>query len=305
MKARAPGKVVLSGAYSVLEGAAAIVSAVDCYVIADTSRTSDFVTEEVRAASLSRVPWFDASALRAQNRKLGLGSSAAILVASLAADQLDRTSNLDDETLADCVLPLALKAHARVQPLGSGIDVVVCCRGGTRIVQKAGDVITQTRIQLPPTLCIEIWTAPNSCSTHDMLRTLNEYRSGHSKQYSRRIAEQSLASQRAASAAEFGDAKSFVSALAAQRFALEALGRDARLNIVTGEVSALADMAAEESAAVLPAGAGGGDIAIFVGLRPPSVRLRTLMLSQNHIAIGVSLGARGVHGVGPECYQAP
>ena len=305
MKARAPGKVVLSGAYSVLEGAAAIVSAVDRYVIADTSRASDFVTEEVRAASLSSVPWFDASDLRTQNRKLGIGSSAAILVASLAADQLDRTSNLDDEALAERVLPLALEAHARAQPLGSGIDVVACCRGGTQIVQKTRAGITQTRVQLPSTLCIEIWAAPNSCSTHDMLRILSEYRSGHSKQYSRRMAEQSLASQRAASAAQLGDAKSLVSALAAQRFALEALGRDARLNIVTSEVSALADMAAEESAAVLPAGAGGGDIAIFVGLEPPSARLRTLMFSQNHTAIGVSLGARGVHGVGAECYQAP
>ncbi len=35
MRARAPGKVVLSGAYSVLRGAPAIVTAVDRYVEAD------------------------------------------------------------------------------------------------------------------------------------------------------------------------------------------------------------------------------------------------------------------------------
>ena len=33
--ARAPGKVVLSGAYAVLEGAPALVAAVDRYVVAD------------------------------------------------------------------------------------------------------------------------------------------------------------------------------------------------------------------------------------------------------------------------------
>ena len=40
-RARAPGKVVLSGAYAVLAGAPAIVSAVSRYVTADTSRPAD------------------------------------------------------------------------------------------------------------------------------------------------------------------------------------------------------------------------------------------------------------------------
>src|SRR5690606_12116062 len=37
MKTKAPGKVVLSGAYAVLEGAPCIVTAVDRYVYADSS----------------------------------------------------------------------------------------------------------------------------------------------------------------------------------------------------------------------------------------------------------------------------
>ncbi len=305
VKARAPGKVVLSGAYAVLDGAPALVSAVDRYVIADARRPAQFITEEVRAAALWHVPWFDAGDLRTQDRKLGLGSSAAILVASLAADQLHRSGPLDDETLVERVLPLALNAHALVQPLGSGIDVVASCYGGTQIVQKIGDALIHDRVQLPANLYIEVWAAPNSCRTHEMLSALVEYRREHPRQYSELISQPSLASEQAATAARFGDAKSFVTALAAQRFVLQALGQDTRLNIVTSEVSALADLAAEESAAVLPAGAGGGDIAIFAGLQPPSGRLRTLMASQNHDSIGVSLGARGVHGVGAECYQDP
>ena len=46
MIARAPGKIVLSGAYSVLEGAPSIVAAVDRFVIADASREATFETEE-------------------------------------------------------------------------------------------------------------------------------------------------------------------------------------------------------------------------------------------------------------------
>src|SRR6185437_2901148 len=87
--ARAPGKLVLSGAYAVLEGAPCLVAAVDRYAVADASRPATFVTDEVRCAvaagALARPPWFDASALRESapdgtSRKLGLGSSAAILV---------------------------------------------------------------------------------------------------------------------------------------------------------------------------------------------------------------------------------
>ena len=78
MIARAPGKLVLSGAYVVLDGAPAIVAAVDRYAVADTSRAPDFVSDELRAAFGSeQPPHVDVSALRADGRKLGLGSSAA------------------------------------------------------------------------------------------------------------------------------------------------------------------------------------------------------------------------------------
>jgi len=301
VKAKAPGKVVVSGAYAVLDGAPAIVSAVSRYALADASRTATFVTEEVKAAGLSPAPWFNAAELRAGDRKLGLGSSAAILVASLAAVQLAQQVYMDDESLAAAVLPRALEAHAAAQPLGSGIDICASCMGGTLIVTRKGDSVEHHSITFPPELFIEIWAAPNSCNTHDMLLRVRDYRRTHDDRYGRRMSEQSLASERAALAARVGDARSFISALRAQRFALEALGRDAGLVIVTPEVSELDELAANESATVLPAGAGGGDIALFAGLRPPSDRLRIAMASLNHAAIDVNYGVRGVHRVGGEC----
>ncbi|HET9957635.1 MAG TPA: hypothetical protein VFQ61_24225, partial [Polyangiaceae bacterium] len=116
MKARAPGKLVLSGAYAVLEGAPAIVAAADRYVVADSSRPAGFITPEVRAA-LPSGPWpaFDASPLREGDRKLGLGSSAAILVASLAALELERDPELAAAELAERVFRPALVAHREAQ----------------------------------------------------------------------------------------------------------------------------------------------------------------------------------------------
>ena len=50
-RARAPGKLVLSGAYAVLSGAPALVAAVDRYVVADSARPTLFDAPEVRAAN--------------------------------------------------------------------------------------------------------------------------------------------------------------------------------------------------------------------------------------------------------------
>jgi len=117
MIARAPGKVVLSGAYAVLEGAPALVAAIDRYAVADTGREATRVTPEVREAlarrSDGKAPWFDASELRDDSgeRKLGLGSSAAILVASLGALELAVCAEARDDELALRVMPAALAAH--------------------------------------------------------------------------------------------------------------------------------------------------------------------------------------------------
>src|SRR5262245_13182412 len=122
MKASAPGKLVLSGAYSVLEGAPAIVTAVDRYVHCDSRVPAALVTPEVRAAlHAGAAPSFDASELRAGDRKLGLGSSAAILVASLAA--ADEREFASERALRESIWEPALTAHRSAQGGGSGIDV--------------------------------------------------------------------------------------------------------------------------------------------------------------------------------------
>lgn len=301
MIARAPGKLVISGAYSVLEGSPAVVTAVDRYVVADSARVADWLTPEVTAARLRSKPWFDASALRAEDRKIGLGSSAAILVASLASDELASRAFATDRELAEAIVQRALDAHAAVQPLGSGIDVVSSCFGGTLIVTRRASTPVHVPVALPSDLHFEVWSAPHAQSTHDMLARLREFQRSQPDVYCQRLAEQAAASEQAADALRGRDSATFVAALARQCRALDALGRDAGMCIVTNELQHLAEAAAEESAAVLPAGAGGGDVAFFAAVRPPSERLRNLLTRMHHEPLPLSLAARGVHAVGKRC----
>lgn len=50
MSSHAPGKLLLSGAYAVLRGAPAVVTAVQRYAIADGKTPGQLVTPEVQAA---------------------------------------------------------------------------------------------------------------------------------------------------------------------------------------------------------------------------------------------------------------
>ncbi len=294
MIARAPGKLVLSGAYAVLDGAPAIVSAVDRYALADSSRPAERITPEVEAAIGARpAPWFDASALREGGEKLGLGSSAAILVASLAAIALEAHGPLDHDALCDAVLAPALAAHAQAQGGGSGIDVAASCRGGTLVAQRA-DGLQLRAVALPAALHVEVWTAGQPASTAELL---GRVRALDAARYQALSTPQRHASEHAVQALDEGDAALFVTALALQCAALANLGDAAGAPIVTAEVRRLAEQAVRERGAVLPSGAGGGDVTLFVGVAPPSAALSALARELGHHRLDLSLGARGVHAV--------
>jgi phosphomevalonate kinase len=305
VKARAPGKLVLSGAYAVLEGAPAVVSAVDRFVEADTSRPAERVTPEVQAALAGEAaPYFDASALREGDRKLGLGSSAAILVASLAAMTLARRGEtaggavpFSDRELESAVFLPALAAHARAQGGGSGIDVAAAARGGTLIYTRGAGVPELRSVALPAGLQIETWWSGEAAVTASLVGLVRALAARDAVRYAALLGAQAAASHAAERALTAGDASGFISALRAQGSALRALGEAAGANIVTASAAALAAEAEQDGGAALPSGAGGGDVLIFVGLSPSSPRFRELAARHSHGLVPLALGARGVHAV--------
>jgi phosphomevalonate kinase len=315
MIARAPGKLVLSGAYAVLEGAPALVAAIDRYAVADASRPALRITPEVREALFRRgalsadatdsvdgrvaartaAPWFDATALRDEvgGRKLGLGSSAAILVASLAALELAIDPDSSDDELARRVLPSALAAHRAAQGGGSGIDVAASALGGVLRFERPNlhEDPRVERVTLPEPLFIQVWSSRDSASTADMIARvarLHESRPGDHRRL------MGLLSGAARAAATASDGVSFLEACGEQLALLTELGDLAQAPIVTPEMRAFGKRLAER-ALVLPSGAGGGDIVLCIGTEPLGIEIETAGTELGFVPLSVSLGARGVH----------
>jgi phosphomevalonate kinase len=298
-RARAPGKIVISGAYAVLAGAPAIVSAVSRYVTADTSRPATFITDEVRAALApgEQAPWFDASELREDDRKLGLGSSAAILVASLFALEQAREPAAQPGPLLARVNARALQAHRQAQGGGSGVDVAASTFGGTFTYRLAPHGAHIQAVELPAHMTVELWTCPTSAATRELLAAVAQLAKHSPEKYARWMGSQILAAHDAALGAARQDAREFIAALRAQSRALSGLGDAAQVPIVTPELAELAPRAEEEGGVLLPAGAGGGDIALFVGNGPSSRDLRAALENHAHRRLDTDLSAPGVSAI--------
>ena len=295
MRTVAPGKLVLSGAYAVLEGAPAIVTAVDRYVIADSSREAEFLTPEVQCAIGERkAPAFDASSLRADGRKLGIGSSAAILVASMAALLMDDEPEIDGTNLAERIFPNAIVAHRRAQGGGSGVDVAASAYGGTIACVMRGELLEVRAHKLANGLVVDSYSAGQAASTAGMLKAVRAFAASEPGAYAAIMGALKEFANDAVLASTTGD---FVRALRGQAIGLAALGDGAGVPIVPREVRDVADAAIGDGVVVMPSGAGGGDVVVSVGEREACDRWSGALGSAGLKGLGLGIGARGVHGI--------
>jgi phosphomevalonate kinase len=286
---------VLSGAYAVLDGAPALVAAVDRFAYADSAREPELVTPEVRAALCGeRAPWFDAAELRDGAQKLGLGSSAAVLVASLAALELDREPELTADALARRVFPRALAAHARAQGGGSGIDVAASAFGGVLTASRANGELVVRKVGLPAGVIVRVLALGRPASTPELIGRVRALRERDPAGYDACMGVQAAAAERALAAVESGDGAALVAALAAQTRALADLGSRAGAAIVTPELEALQPVAAAHGAALLPSGAGGGDVALWVAALRSGAPARDAPELPSITPLSLALGADGV-----------
>jgi phosphomevalonate kinase len=262
VKVRAPGKLMLTGSYVVLEGAPAIVSAVDRFAVADDATIDPAPSAEI-AAAMTRAPRVDTSALYDDGKKLGLGSSAAALVAALGCEAAVAGDDLADLAVRRALFERARAAHAAVQGGGSGVDLAASVYGGTIVYTVDGSARPVT---LPRALVVEAWSAGRPARTSDMRARVDAFAARAPAEHRAIFTDLAAAAQGAVRAVEADDAAAFVRECRFAHGALAALARGADAPIIPEDAHALDGLAERASSVFLPSGAGGGDVFVRLSL---------------------------------------
>jgi phosphomevalonate kinase len=297
MRAFAPGKLVLTGAYAVLEGAPSIAVAVSRGAFADTARAGASPTPELSAALGvgCAAPHVDASAMftpaAGSTRKLGLGASAAILVASLAARDADAGADLADPRYREALFTKAREAHARAQGGGSGVDVATSVHGGA-VRYVMGE--PPRSVMLPAGLTISVFACGTSARTSDLRAQVDRLAHSDAPLHRACMGELVAIANDAARAVQAGNAAGLVDSLRRTARGLDRLGAAAQVAIVPPGFDALEALAAREEASFSVSGAGGGDVAVYVGLASPSARFTERAQALGVVSLSLSLDQKGV-----------
>jgi phosphomevalonate kinase len=300
--ASAPGKALLCGEYAVLEGAPAIVAAVDRRVRVSWTDDAAAMPEVEATLALAKARCgqvhgsleVDTSALRRGTHKLGLGSSAAAAAATAGAVFATYGGRLEDPEVAQRVLDCALEGHASIAPQGSGVDVAASSFGGFLRFERDLAVEVE-RIAAPSELCIElIWTG-HAARTSELVAKVFELRRRAPEQYQQRMARLSGVASDFAEAFERGSATDVIRAAGAYGAAMAELGEAADAPIVDARLERARALADRFSGSAKPCGAGGGDVAIAFFVDSDRAQAFKLACEDEGLhPIEVSWGAPGV-----------
>lgn len=290
MKVFAPGKLVLTGAYAVLEGAPAISLAVSRGAVVDPARTALDATPEVAAAlgEGTLAPHADASAMFVGTRKLGLGASAAILVASLGATE---HGDLATDAVRERILERAKAAHAKAQSGGSGVDVATSVYGGVIRYRMGAPVVP---VKLPPGLVVSVFACGTSARTTELRAQIDALATTNSALHRQCLGDLVAIAHEAADAVDAGSAERLVVSLRKTARALDRLGVAAGVPIVPPGFEELEAIAEGDGASFTVSGAGGGDVAIHLGPREPSALFLDRAHAHGLFALPLTLDATGV-----------
>lgn len=257
----APGKVVLAGEWGVLAGGDALVMAVDRYATVHGTKARADDDWERRCFEIARecaglddgpegLPLVDTTALRAGDAPLGLGSSAAFVVALTGSAFCAAGHDLENPDTREEILATALRAH-RLRGGGSGVDVAAAVFGGIlRYRVPPGDAPQIQQRTLAPNVTPFVVRGTDAVSTADALRI-------------------GIDDELLAEAAQVGGAlcdalESDADIVPRVRDADEVLGRIASLTGTSDRAALeLARTIAENfGGAAKPSGAGGGDLVL-------------------------------------------
>ncbi len=269
--ASAPGKVILSGEYAVLDGAPAISMAVNRRAVVTLASAGDdnaavrslglagqldsgLFDCVVRASNFSRSNDYsfvlDTSAFvdAESGTKLGIGSSAAVTVALVKAI----VSLVGDNSDVDEIAAIAHRDFQ--QGVGSGVDIATSVAGG--FLEFRLQETSITKLAWPTGLKFALLWSGVAASTRSRVDRLEASDTRPSRA---RLSEEASA---IAHSWASGDADVIIAACRRYNDALMAFSVDHKLGIFEAGHDALAQDALANGLAYKPCGAGGGDVGI-------------------------------------------
>ncbi len=302
--ATAPGKALLCGEYAVLDGAPAIVAAVDRRLSVSWSERSAQMPPEVAATlrfaqdevgALPRSLTVDVSNLQRDRVKLGLGSSAAAAVATAGACFATHGRQLADPETLRRVFSIALRGHASVAPQGSGVDVAASTFGGFLLCVRTTEGVDTRSLEQPSDLLIRlVWTG-HAARTSELVGKVQALRRADPAEHRACMNRLSELSRRFVRAFEEGDGTEVIAAAGSYANAMDLLGAAAGAPIVDERLRRAGALATQFSGSAKPCGAGGGDVAIAFFLDPDAAKCFELACKADGLhPIDVSWGATGV-----------
>ncbi len=292
----APGKMMLFGEYAVLRGAEAVVAAVDARVearvIADACSLPPEVSATLAQAGAEVALSLDASALRAGDRKLGLGSSSA--GAAAAAGVALALRGDDPAAHRDQAFAWAFDGHRAVAPRGSGADIAAAVHGGILRFRPTEGRPVLSPLALPEGVVPAIVWTGHPARTSDFLDAVSAFSERDAAACDACFARLAEASRDALSALD-GTTEDLLRATAAYHDAMDALGQGAEIPIVEERLAQVASRAAAFGGAAKPSGAGGGDVAIaFFPDEEARFAFQSGCLDDGFGILRIGLGAEGV-----------
>ena len=304
--ASAPGKLMISGEYAVLEGAVAIVASVDVRAHArwtdDSAATLPPEARETRKlaervlGTVEGTLTIDASDLRKSGRKLGLGSSAAASAAVAGALLATHGHDLRDAAVQQRALELALAGHKAIAPEGSGADVAAAALGGfVRFRLEAGKLAEAKRVDFPDAVASRVVWTGKEARTSEFVRAVRAFESREARAFGLLRDDLIDRAARFADAIARGDVPEILAATRAYGLGMGQLGRSAGVDIVTAELAQIARLAEQHGGAAKPSGAGGGDVAIALfPSRDAALTFDAACVEAGLDRLDLKLGAPGV-----------
>jgi phosphomevalonate kinase len=273
LRVSAPGKMMIAGEYAVLEGAEAVVAAVDRRALVTLTRdgtqaalppevSATRALIEARFGALPGAITLDVSALQQSGKKLGLGSSAAAAAATAGVLLHACGRDLADPNVRALALELALQGHRSVAPQGSGADVAASVLGGFVRFRRLGNGVETHALPWPSALhTVVVWTG-EPARTNILVSKVQALAASDPRTHRRCMAALGAESERFISALMAGELSEIIECFHAFGTAMGALGTAAGVPIVDPTTARVRELARDAGGAAKPSGAGGGDVAL-------------------------------------------